>query len=72
LFGFAMFNATPEQQRRCADDINKWSGDGRLRTIVGRAFPLSAAADAHRFLEENTLKGAGTLSGKVVLTVGQS
>ncbi len=72
LFGFAMFNATPEQQRRCADDINRWIGEGRLRTIVGRAFPLSAAADAHRFLEENTLKGAGTLSGKVVLTIGQS
>ena len=27
--------------------------------LVGRSFPLSAAVEAHRFLEENTLKGAG-------------
>jgi NADPH:quinone reductase len=72
LFGFAMFNATPEQQRRCADDMNRWIDEGKLRPIVGRSFPLSAAADAHRFLEENTLKGAGTLSGKVVLTLAGS
>ena len=24
LFGFAIFNATPEEQRRCAEDINRW------------------------------------------------
>ena len=71
LFGFAMFNATPEQQRRCADDMIRWIEEGRLKTIVGRSFPLSAALEAHRFLEENTLKGAGTLKGKVVISVGE-
>jgi NADPH2:quinone reductase len=69
LHGFAMFNATPAEQRRCADDINRWLADGKLEAPVGRVFPLAEAAAAHRYLEENTLHGAGTLTGKVVLTV---
>ena len=40
-----------------------------MKPIVGRSFPLSAAADAHRFLEENALKGAGRLDGKLVITI---
>jgi NADPH2:quinone reductase len=70
LLGFAMFNASPEQQRRCADDIIRWIEDGQLKVLVGRSFPLSAAVEAHRFLEENTLQGAGSLVGKVILSVG--
>jgi NADPH:quinone reductase len=69
LHGFAMFNATPAEQRRCADDINRWLAAGKLDVPIGKVFPLSEAAAAHRFLEENTLHGAGTLMGKVVLTV---
>jgi NADPH2:quinone reductase len=71
LFGFAMFNATPEQQRRCAVDIIRWIEEGQLKVLVGRSFPLSAAVEAHRFLEENSLKGVGSLIGKVVLSVGE-
>lgn len=70
LLGFAMFNATPEEQRRAADDINRWAEAGQLRPVVGRVFPLAEAAEAERFLEQNTLGGAGTLSGKVVIAVG--
>jgi len=69
LLGFAMFNAPPEEQRRCAMDINQWIGEGRLKPLVGRTFPLQDAAEAHQFLEDNTLGGAGSLAGKVVLTV---
>ncbi len=69
LLGFAMFNASAEQQRRCADDIVRWIEEGLLKPIVGQSFPLAAAAEAHRFLEENTLKGAGTLTGKVVIVI---
>jgi len=69
LFGFAMFNATPEQQRRSTVDIIRWVEEGQLKPIVGRSFPLSAAADAERFLEDNTLKGAGALAGKVVIAI---
>ena len=67
LTGFAMFNATPDEQRRCANDINAWLASGKLKSHIGAAFPLSKAAEAHKILEENTLKGTGTLSGKVIL-----
>jgi NADPH:quinone reductase len=67
LYGFAMFNMTPAEQRRCADDINRLLGEKKLRPPVGKTFPLSEAAAAHRLLEENTLGRAGTLTGKVVV-----
>jgi NADPH2:quinone reductase len=68
LFGFAMFNATPLEQRRCAEDINRWLAESKLHVPIGRTFRLAEAAEAHRFLEANTLQKAGTLIGKVVLT----
>jgi NADPH2:quinone reductase len=67
MFGFAMFNATSAEQQRCADDINRWLAEGKLHPPIGKVFPLSEAAAAHRLLEENTLHGAGTLVGKVLL-----
>jgi NADPH2:quinone reductase len=67
LHGFAMFNATPQEQRRCADDINRLLAEKKLRAVIGRTFPLAEAAAAHKFLEENTLHKAGTLIGKVVV-----
>jgi NADPH2:quinone reductase len=68
LFGFAMFNASPEEQRRCAEDINRWLAEKKLVTPIGRTFKLSEAAHAHRLQEDNTLHKAGTLMGKIVLT----
>ena len=67
LFGFAMFNATPAEQYRCAEDINQWFAQKKLHVPIGRTFPLSETAAAHRFLEENTIQKAGTLIGKVVI-----
>jgi NADPH2:quinone reductase len=67
LFGFAMFNATPPEQQRCAADINRWLAEGKLHPPIGKTFPLSEAAAAHRFLEENTVHKAGTLVGKVLV-----
>ncbi len=69
LLGFAMFNASAEEQRLAADDIRHWVEDGVLRPIIGRSFPLDQAAEAQRLLEDNTLNGAGTLVGKVVITL---
>jgi NADPH2:quinone reductase len=68
LYGFAMFNATAAEQQRCAEDINRWLAEGKLRPLIGKTFRLAEAAVAHRLLEDNTLGKAGTLSGKVVLT----
>jgi len=67
LHGFAMFNASAEEQRRCAEDMNRWLEEKKLNVEIGKTFPLSEAAAAHRLLEDNTLQKAGTLSGKIVV-----
>ena len=54
LLGFAMFNATPDEQEPCARDMIRWIEDGQLKPLVGRTFPLAAAAQAEKFLEANT------------------
>ena len=70
LLGFAMFNATPDEQRHAADEIARWATEGRLKPQIGRSFPLDAAAEAQAFLEANSMGGAGTLAGKVVVQIG--
>ncbi len=67
LFGFAMFNAPPDEQRQSADDINRWAAAGQLKPRIDRILPLSEARLAHRLQEENTLHKAGTIGGKIVL-----
>ncbi len=69
LHGFAMFNATAEEQQRCSEDMNRWVTQGQLRPLVGQTFPLEQAAEAHRFLEESTLGNASKVHGKVVITI---
>src|SRR5947209_4986332 len=61
LHGFAMFTFSPDEQRACADDINRWLSEGKLRANIDRVLPLSQAAAAHRLQEENTIGKAGTL-----------
>ncbi|MFG0297773.1 MAG: NADPH:quinone reductase [Maioricimonas sp. JB045] len=68
LIGFAMFNASPDEQRVCAEAMNGWYVDGKWKPQIGREMPLSEAAAAHRLQEENTLGKQGSLSGKIVLT----
>jgi NADPH2:quinone reductase len=68
LRGFVMFKATPDEQRQCADDINRWMVEARLRPTISEVLPLSHAAQAHKLQEQNTLHKAGTLAGKIVLT----
>ena len=67
LHGFVMFKATPDEQRRCADDINRWLSSGQLRPAIGKVFPLAEAAAAHKLQELNTLQKSDTLQGKIVL-----
>ena len=68
LVGIVMFKATPDEMRASAEDINHWLADGKLKANISHRFKLSQAAEAHRLQEENTLKRAGTLAGKIVLT----
>lgn len=68
LFGFAMFNASADEQRVCANAINELFGNGGWSPQIGQTFPLSEAAAAHQLQEDNTLGGQGTLSGKIIVT----
>jgi NADPH:quinone reductase len=67
LLGFAMFNAPAEAQRKCAAEINRWLARGKLKPRIDRVMKLSETAAAHKLQEENTLRKAGTLAGKIVL-----
>lgn len=70
MHGFAMFNFTAAEQAACAEAMNGWLAAGKLKAIIGARFPLSETAAAQKLQEENTLKKAGTLTGKIVLTPG--
>lgn len=67
MYGFAMFNASPEEQSVCAADINKWLSENKIRPLIDRILPLSEAPQAHKLQEENTLGKKGILKGKIVL-----
>jgi len=67
IFGFAMFNAPAEEQRKCAAEINRWMARKRLRPIIGEVMKFKDTAEAHRIQEAKTLQGKGSLTGKIVL-----
>ncbi len=67
MHGVVMFKAGPDEMRACADDMNRWFVEGKLKARISQTMPLSLAAAAHRLQEENTLQMAGTLAGKIVL-----
>ncbi len=64
-----MFNATPEEQLTAATDLNRYLASGAYRPRIGRTFPLAETAAAHALQEANTLHAAGTLNGKIVITI---
>ena len=63
MHGFAITNATPEELRDVADQINRLLAAGALRAKVDRVLPLAEAAMAHRLFEEHQAE----LNGKIVL-----
>ena len=67
LMGFAMFNATPDEQRECGQAMNDLYSRGGWHPAVGITLPLSQAAVAHQLQQDNTLDKKGTLAGKIVL-----
>src|SRR2546423_2540550 len=67
LHGFTVFMATPEEQQECAEEINRWLIEGKLKANIDRVLPLSQAAAAHRLQEQSTVGKTGALSGKIVL-----
>ncbi|WP_417849027.1 NADPH:quinone reductase [Thalassoglobus sp.] len=68
LLGFAMFNATPEEQLACAIDMNQWFENGQWKPLIGQTLTLQEAQKAHEIQEANTLGGASSLVGKIIVT----
>ncbi len=69
MLGFAMFNATAEEQRQAAISINVLAENADWKPNIGKVLPLEDAAAAHQLQEDNTLNKTGTLDGKIVLEV---
>ncbi len=69
ILGFAMFNASPDEQRRSADEMAKWVEAGKLKALIGKTFPLNEAAQAHKFLEDCSIRGTSQVVGKVVIEI---
>jgi NADPH2:quinone reductase len=69
LVGFAMFNASPDEQRAAAEAMNQMARAGTWKPPIGLELPLAEAAKAQQIQEDNTLQKAGTLHGKIVLVV---
>ena len=67
LYGFAMFNAPADEQRKAAAEINRWLARGRLHPQIDRVMKLSEAAEAHKLQESNLTAKKTTLAGKIVL-----
>jgi NADPH2:quinone reductase len=67
IFGFAMFNAPAEDQRKAAAEINRWLARGRIKPQIDRVMKFAEAAEAHKLQEASTLQKKGTLAGKIVL-----
>jgi len=67
LYGFAMFNATPDELRAASADINRWLAAGKIKPCIDRILPLDLAATAHRLQEDSTVGKSGALAGKIVI-----
>ena len=68
LFGFAMFNASADEQRVCGETINELAAAGGWNPPIGARFSLSDSVAAQQLQQDNTIGGQGTLAGKIVLT----
>ncbi|MEY2725501.1 MAG: hypothetical protein RLZZ458_1368 [Planctomycetota bacterium] len=65
--GFAMFNASPEEQRQAAEQLNALLVSNAWRPPIGLRMTLDQAAEAHQLQEANTLHNKRTFHGKIVL-----
>ena len=67
ILGFAMFNASPDEQREAGRHLGQLYEAGEWKPQIGKSLALSDAAAAHQLQEASTFKGEGDLSGKIVL-----
>ncbi|MEO6085296.1 MAG: NADPH:quinone reductase [Umezawaea sp.] len=57
IVGFVISHATVAELAEAAATINRLLASGRLRPRATRTLPLSAAAEAHRLVEQGELRG---------------
>lgn len=69
MYGFVMFYAAPESQRRAAERINRWMSSGALKAKIDRVGALADAAELHRLQEQNTIDVQNVIRGKLVVKV---
>ena len=67
IFGLAMFNASSDEQRKSAAEINRWLARGRIRPQIDRVMKISEAAEAHKLQEASVSGKKGSIAGKIVL-----
>ena len=67
MYGFVMFHAAPESQRRAAERINRWMASGALTAKIDRVATLDETAELHHLQEQNTIEAAGVVRGKLVV-----
>ncbi len=67
LIGFAVLNATADEQQTAAEDINRWLASGKIKPRIDRIMPLDQTAAAHRLQEESTVGRSGALAGKIII-----
>lgn len=69
IYGFVMFHAAPESQRRAAERINRWMASGALKAKIDRIGALEETAELHRLQEQNTIDVQSVIRGKLVVKV---
>ena len=67
VYGFIVTDATTEELHFCANKINHWLDQGKLKGKIDRVIPLAEAVTAHRLLEESMRNRDVKLNGKIVL-----
>ena len=67
MYGFVMFHAAPESQRRAAERINRWMASGAMTAKIDRVGALEETPELHRLQEQNTIETAGVVRGKLVV-----
>jgi NADPH2:quinone reductase len=67
IYGFVMFSAAPESQRRAAERINRWLASEALTAKIDRVATRADVVELHRLQEDNTLNQAGVIRGKIVV-----
>ncbi|MCC9603034.1 NADPH:quinone reductase [Stieleria sp. JC731] len=63
VHGFVMFKASADEMKVCAEDMNTWMSEGKLKANIATAFTIEETAQSHQLQESNAV------GGKIVITL---